>query len=415
MVQYTTTTTQPDAKGIPLSSIIYRLSPDSGQLRVVPLPAYRSRSERYHFLVQRVIIHADLDAFYASVEQLDNPNLRGRPVVVGGPPESRGVVMAASYEARRFGVRSAMPMGRAMRLCREAVRVPPRFSRYSEVSDQVMALFREVTPLVEPLSLDEAFLAASQQADRYGGPESLARYLKAEVKDRTGLTLSAGVAANKLVAKIASDRSKPDGLIVVPPGNEAAFLTPLKTRALWGVGPKAEIALSAAGFHTIGQIAAAEPARLEAALGSRGLWLHSMARGIDDSPVTTDHQRKSVGAENTFPRDLSDGPELRAELQRIAESVARRLEKSGFGARTIVLKLRYANFRTITRQSSRPLPTGEVGEISTAAHALLDSTAKPGDHFRLIGIHATNLVKGEPDQLGLWVEMASEAASETSA
>jgi len=352
--------------------------------------------------VQRVIIHADLDAFYASVEQLDDPDLRGKPVVVGGSPEGRGVVMAASYEARRFGVRSAMPMGRALRLCLDAVRVPPRFDRYSEVSHRVMALFREVTPLVEPLSLDEAFLDASEQADAHGGDESLARYLKIEVKQRTGLTLSVGVAANKLVAKVASDRGKPDGLVVVPPGTEAAFLAPLKTRALWGVGPKAEIALSSAGFQTIGQIATAEPARLETALGSRGLWLHAMARGIDDSPVTTDHERKSVGAENTFPRDLTDGPELRAELDRIAQSVARRLDKSGFRARTIVLKLRYANFRTITRQSSRPLPIDGASDISAAAHALLDAAAKPGDRFRLIGIHATNLLTEEPDQLDLW-------------
>jgi len=364
--------------------------------------------------VQRVIIHADLDAFYASVEQLDDPELRGKPVVVGGSPEGRGVVMAASYEARSFGVRSAMPMGRALRLCRQAVRVPPRFSRYSEVSLQVMALFREVTPIVAPLSLDEAFLDVSEHADAYGGSESLARHLKAEVKQHTGLTLSVGVAANKLVAKVASDIGKPDGLVVVPPGTEAAFLAPLKTRALWGVGPKAEAVLAAAGFHTIGQIAAAEPPQLEAALGSRGLWLHAMARGVDDSPVSTDHERKSVGAENTFPRDLTDGPELRAELDRIAQSVARRLERSGFRARTIVLKLRYANFRTITRQSSRPLPTDDSGEVAATAAALLDSVAGPGDRFRLIGIHATNLVKGEPDQLGLWVP-AAESVREAGA
>jgi len=362
--------------------------------------------------VQRVIIHADLDAFYASVEQLDDPELRGKPVVVGGPPESRGVVMAASYEARRFGVRSAMPMSRALRLCRQAIRVPPRFDRYSEVSHQVMGLFREVTPLVEPLSLDEAFLDATEHAAGYGGPESLARHLKAEVKKRTGLTLSVGVAANKLVAKVASDMGKPDGLVVVPAGTEAAFLAPLRTRVLWGVGPKAEIALSAAGFQTIGQIAAAEPARLEAALGSRGLWLHAVAQGIDDSPVSTHHERKSVGAETPFALDLSDGPDLRAELDRIAGSVARRLDKNGFRARTVVLKLRYANFRTITRQSSRPLPIAGAGEIAAAAHALLDVAAQSSDRFRLIGIHATNLAKDEPDQLGLWMQ-ATESAPES--
>jgi DNA polymerase IV len=368
---------------------------------------------RYDFPVPRTIVHADLDAFYASVEQLDNPELRGRPVVVGGSPEGRGVVMAASYEARRFGVRSAMPMSRALRLCPRAVRCPARFDRYSELSHDVMAIFRDVTPLVAPMSLDEAFLDATEQMDRFEGPEALGRYLKEEVRKRTGLVLSVGIAANKLVAKIASDTSKPDGLLVVPPGAEAAFLGPLKVRALWGVGPKAEAVLHAAGFHTIGQLAAADAAHLEASLGSRGLWLYDSARGLDNSPVTTEHERKSVGAENTFPRDLSDGPDLRAELDRIAASVARRLAKSEFRARTVVLKLRYANFRTITRQSSRPLPIAEESEIAAAANALLDAAAKPGDRFRLIGIHATNLAKDEPDQLGLRLEVTEGNATET--
>jgi DNA polymerase-4 len=361
----------------------------------------------------RTIVHADLDAFYASVEQLENPELRGKPVVVGGSPEGRGVVMAASYEARRFGIRSAMPMSRALRLCPRAVRVPARFDRYSQVSREVMAIFRDVTALVEPMSLDEAFLDTTEQIDGFEGPESLGRHLKEEVRKRTGLVLSVGIAANKLVAKIASDTGKPDGLVVVPPGAEAAFLSPLKVRALWGVGPKAEALLNAAGFHTIGQLAAAQPAHLEASLGSRGVWLYDIARGIDNSPVTTEHERKSVGAENTFPRDLSDGPELRGELDRIAKNVARRLARSEFRARTVVLKLRYASFRTITRQSSRPVPIANEREIAAAAHALLDAVANPGDRFRLIGIHATNLVKGELDQLGLRLEMTTGDVTET--
>jgi len=374
----------------------------------------RHRS-RYDFPVPRTIVHADLDAFYASVEQLDNPELRGKPVVVGGSPEGRGVVMAASYEARRFGVRSAMPMSRALRLCPRVVRLPARFDRYSELSRDVMAIFRDVTPLVAPLSLDEAFLDATEEMDRFDGPESLGRHLKGEVRKRTGLVLSVGIAANKLVAKIASDTGKPDGLVVVPPGTEAAFLAPLKVRALWGVGPKSEAVLHAAGFHTISQLAAAGAAHLETSLGSRGLWLYDMARGLDDSAVHTEHERKSVGAENTFPRDLSDGPDLRAELDRIAASVARRLAKSGFRARTVVLKLRYANFRTITRQSSRPLPIADEPDIAAAAHALLDAAAEPTDRFRLVGIHATNLAKDEPDQLGLRLEMTEGDATETGA
>jgi len=210
----------------------------------------------------RTIIHADLDAFYASVEQLDRPELRGKPVVVGGAPEGRGVVMAASYEARAFGVRSAMPMARALRLCPELVRITPRFERYGEMSRQVMAVFRSVTPLVEPLSLDEAFLDVTEPVAARGGAEALARWLKAEVKDSTGLTLSLGVGTNKAVAKIASDRGKPDGLVIVPPGQEAGSLEPLPVRALWGVGPKTEEALAGAGVRTAGDLARADPARL---------------------------------------------------------------------------------------------------------------------------------------------------------
>ena len=360
--------------------------------------------------MHRTIVHADLDAFYASVEQHDRPDLKGKPVVVGGPPEARGVVMAASYEARRFGIRSATPMSRALRLCPAAVRLSPRFDRYTEVSRQVMSVFREVTPLVEPLSLDEAFMDATAQVGAYGGPEPLGRHLKHQVRAQTGLTLSVGISANKLVAKVASDRQKPDGLVIVAPGNEAAFLSPLSVRALWSVGPKAEAALNAGGFQTIGQLAAAPLERLEALFGSRGPMLHNMASGLDDRPVETEHERKSVGAETTFPRDLTDGQELRAELQRLAESVSRRLAASSAQGRTVVLKLRYANFRTITRQASRPQPVDGAAEIASIAASLLENVATEGDRFRLIGIHCTNLTAGASDQLGLWTdERASEA------
>jgi DNA polymerase-4 len=352
--------------------------------------------------VNRTIVHADLDAFYASVEQLDRPELKGKPVVVGGPPEARGVVMAASYEARRFGIRSATPMSRALRLCPHAVRVPPRFDRYSEVSREVMSIFREVTALVEPMSLDEAFLDATEQVAVYGGPEPLGRHLKRQVKAGVRLTLSVGIAANKLVAKVASDRQKPDGLVIVEPGEEAAFLAPLSVRALWGIGPKTEAVLNAAGFTTVGQLAGEKPERLEEIFGSRGPWFHAMASGFDDSPVVTEHERKSVGAETTFPRDLTDGPELRAELQRLAESVSRRLASSGGQGRTVVLKLRYANFRTITRQASRPKPISDASEIESIAAILLQNVVQEGDRFRLIGIHCSNLASGGGDQLGLW-------------
>ena len=350
----------------------------------------------------RTIIHADLDAFYASVEQLDRPELRGKPVLVGGPPQGRGVVAAASYEARHFGVHSAMPMSRALRLCPQAVRVSPRFDRYAEASRQVMDIYRSVTPLVEPLSLDEAFLDLTDQVARYGGPEALARHLKAEVKRVTGLTVSIGAGSNKSVAKIASDLGKPDGLVVVPAGQEASFLEPLPVRALWGVGPKAEAGLVAAGIQALGQLAGADPLELDRLLGSRWPLLQRMAQGVDERPLETEHERKSVGAETTFPRDLPDGPELRAQLARIAAEVARRLVEDGLKARTVSIKLRYADFRTITRQTSRAEATDDLATIQSTAEALLAKTARPEDRFRLAGIHCSGLVGGDQEQLGLW-------------
>ncbi len=350
----------------------------------------------------RTILHADLDAFYASVEQLDRPELKGKPVVVGGPAEARGVVAAASYEARRFGVRSAMPMSRALRLCPQAMRLSPRFERYGEVSRQVMAIFRSITPLVEPLSMDEAFLDVTAQVNAYRGPHDLAQYLKSEVKKSTSLTASVGVGTNKTVAKIASDMDKPDGLVVVAPGQEAAFLAPLPVRALWGVGPKTESALNAAGFRTVSDIARAAVARLEPLLGSRALMLQEMALGIDERPVEIEQERKSVGAETTFALDLPNGPELRAELERIGQQVATRLAAGAVKARTVVLKLRYANFHTITRQASRGEATADAAEIIASAGVLLDAAGAEGDIFRLVGIHCMNLVDEGGDQLGLW-------------
>jgi DNA polymerase-4 len=358
----------------------------------------------YHVCVMRWILHADLDAFYASVEVLDNPELAGKPVVVGGPPEARAVVTTASYEARVFGVRSAMPMSRALRLCPQAIRVSPRFDRYGDVSREVMAVFRALTPLVEPLSLDEAFLDVSERVSRYQGVEAIARRLKADVKARTKLTVSIGAGTNKTVAKIASDMQKPDGMVVVPPGGEASFLAPLPVRALPGVGPRAEEALKAAGVLTIGQLAEAPPGQMESLFGSRGSWLAEVARGIDERPIEMDHERKSVGAETTFPRDLADGPELRDDLRRVALDAARRLASSGMRARTVMLKLRYRNFHTITRQQSAPEPTDDAEEIVARAGALLDAVVREEDKFRLIGVSCANLVEPEKAQMGLWEE-----------
>jgi DNA polymerase-4 len=342
-----------------------------------------------------------MDAFYASVEQLDNPALRGRPVVVGGSAEGRGVVAAASYEARGFGVRSAMPMSRALRLCPDAVRVSPRFHRYGEVSGRVMAIFRALTPLVEPLSLDEAFLDVSGWVRDGADPARIARELKDEVKAQIGLTLSVGAGSNKSIAKIASDLEKPDGLVVVPPGSEAAFLAPMPVRALWGVGPKTEAMLTRAGIRTIGDLARRTPADARRLLGSGGDFLHGMANGVDDRNVVIEHERKSVGAERTFASDLPDGVELRAALTEIAGEVARRLDSSGVKAHTIALKLRYANFHTITRQASLKAATDDASAITTTATRLLNAAVAPGDEFRLLGIQCSRLTEAGA-QAALW-------------
>jgi DNA polymerase-4 len=341
----------------------------------------------------RTILHADLDAFYASVEQLDNPELRGKPVVVGGSPEGRGVVAAASYEARAFGVHSAMPMSRAVRLCPDAVRVSPRFDRYGQMSKIVMGLFRAMTPLIEPLSLDEAFLDVSAIADDDASAERAAVKIKRQVKAATGLTLSVGGGASKSIAKIASDMRKPDGLLIVARGTEAEFLAPLPIRLLFGVGPKTEEALVRAGVRTIGDLASRSAADAQRILGSRGEFMLDLARGIDDRGIETDYERKSVGAETTFARDLSDGPELRDALHRIAEEVGERLSHGGSAARTVAIKLRYANFRTISRQSSQKVPVSSPAVIEAVASLLFDAVAREGDKFRLLGIQCSNLVE----------------------
>lgn len=352
--------------------------------------------------MKRTIIHADLDAFYASVEQLDRPELRGKPVVVGGSAEGRGVVAAASYEARKFGVRSAMPMARALRLCPDAVRVSPRFGRYAEKSREVMAIFRALTPLVEPLSLDEAFLDLSGWVTDGATAEHIARELKREVREKTGLTLSIGAGSNKSVAKIASNLEKPDGLVIVPEGTEAAFLAPMPIRVLWGVGPKTEQLLVRAGVQTVGDLAKRGEADAERLLGSHGLYLRELALGIDDRPIETERERKSVGAETTFAEDLADGPELRRELRRIAREVGERLHRAGGRGRTISLKLRYSYFKTITRQASVKSPTEDADEIAATVERLLDAVVEEGDRFRLIGVQVSRLVDEHGVQGMLW-------------
>jgi DNA polymerase-4 len=339
---------------------------------------------------QRYILHADLDAFYASVEQRDNPALRGRPVVVGGLPESRGVVAAASYEARKFGARSAMPMRTALQLSPRIVRVAPRFDRYREVSGQIMAIFHDLTPLVEPLSLDEAYLDVSDalSAERR---EEAARALKTRVRQETGLAVTIGGGPSKTVAKIASQVAKPDGLLLVPPGGERGFLAPLDVGLLWGVGPVTLEALKKHGLSTIGALAAADEALLQTALGRRGLELKERAVGVDDNPVRTHRDVKQVSAETTMARDVGDRAELHRLLEAQVADVVQHLRASRLVCRTVKLKLRLADFTTFSRQETLDAATDDDTVILRAARVLLDREVQPGRLFRLIGAGVSNL------------------------
>jgi DNA polymerase IV len=342
-------------------------------------------------MAPRTILHGDLDAFYASVEQLDDPSLRGRPVIVGGRPGDRGVVSAASYEARAFGVFSAMPLRTAARRCPEGVFVPGRPDRYRELSDQVMSIFADYTPLVEPISLDEAFLDVTASTIAFGDGETIGRTIKQRVLDEVGLVLSVGVATNKLCAKVASDLRKPDALVVVPPGQEAAFLAPLPIRRLWGVGPRAQAALADYGVVTIGQLAAAAPGTLQRRFGRFGDDLSARARGIDRGRVVVSHTAKSIGHEHTFDTDSADVGRLEATLLDLAESVGSRLRRHDLAAGSVQLKLRYEGFETLTRQAPLPRQSREARLLYDVTLALLRRTLVAGRGVRLIGLTAINL------------------------
>ncbi len=333
----------------------------------------------------RRILHVDMDAFYASVEQRDDPALRGRPVAVGGSPESRGVVAAASYEARAFGVRSALPMSRAVRLCPELVIVRPDFEKYGAVSRQVFSIFREVTPLVEPLSLDEAYLDVTENS--WGEPlaVNVARRIKTRIRDETRLTASAGVAPNKFLAKIASGWKKPDGLTVISPDRIERFLAELPVDALWGVGPVTARKLRGVGIERLVDVRTADQELLRGIVGSWAEGLRELAFGRDDRPVEPDHERKSIGCEQTFPQDLRDLEEIRRELDVLARDTAETLARKRLLARTVVLKLRYSNFETITRSETREPATCSADEIAARALALLERTEAGRRAVRLLG------------------------------
>jgi DNA polymerase IV len=320
---------------------------------------------------------------------LADPRLAGKPVLVGGTGP-RGVVAAASYEARRFGVHSAMPMVRARRLCPQAVVLPPRFEAYSEASTRVHEIFREFTPLIEPIALDEAFLDVSGSARLFGTGAEIGSAIRARIRAVTGLVASVGVATTKLVAKLASEEAKPDGLLVVEPGTELSFLHPLPVQRLWGVGPATLKRLERFGTQTVGDLAALPEATLVDALGrAAGHHLHELALGRDERPVEPDRETKSIGQEETFPRDVHDPEALRREARRLAERVGSRLRSKGLAGRTVTLKLRYPDFRTITRSVTLGEPVDASAEIARLALALLESVA-PGA-VRLLGVSVRNL------------------------
>jgi DNA polymerase-4 len=352
-------------------------------------------------LVRR-ILHVDMDAFYASVEQRDDPTLRGKPVAVGG--ERRGVICAASYEARAFGVRSAMPTARARRLCRELIVVHPNFEKYHQVSQQVFAIFAEATPLVEGLSLDEAFLDVTE--NRWGLPlgRAVAQRIKERIRADTGLTASAGVAPNKFLAKIASGWKKPDGLTVIAPERVERFLRDLPVGALWGVGPVTEKKLRAIGVAKVVDLRSVERRALRGAVGSFGDFLVDLAHGVDERPVVPHRERRSVGSESTFPEDLVDPERIRGEVDALAREVARWLAEHERGARTVTLKVRYSNstregkfFETITRSDTRDPPERSADAVAARAVALLARTEAGSRPIRLLGVSLHDLEAGDED------------------
>ena len=364
----------------------------------------------------RRIIHVDMDAFYASVEQRDRPELRGKPVAVGGRPEGRGVVAAASYEARTFGVRSALSMARALSLCPDLVVVPPDFRKYRAISQQVFDLFRAVTPAVEPLSLDEAYLDVTENA--WGEPLAtpVARRLKAQIRERTGLTASAGVAPNKFLAKVASGWRKPDGLTVVPHQRVEAFLQQLPVNAAWGVGPVTERKLRAAGIERLVDLRAADDDTLRGLVGRQADGLRRLALGIDDRPVVADRERKSRSSEHTYARDLSDIATIRTEIDRLAAETAAWLERAGVCARTVTIKVRYHDFTTITRSDTARLATLHAGDITRRARTLLDRTDAGRRPVRLLGVGVHGLAPARSDAATthwprLWDPAPAEAAA----
>ncbi|MFB8190474.1 DNA polymerase IV [Microbacterium sp. NPDC055988] len=347
------------------------------------------------------ILHVDMDAFYAAVEVLDDPGLRGLPLIIGAP-DGRSVVSSASYEARRYGVRAAMPVSQALRLCPSARIVPPHFHRYQEVSRQVMAIFESFTPLVEPLSVDEAFLDVQGVRRLWGSPARIAELIRARVLDEVGITCSVGVAATKHVAKMASTISKPDGMLVVAAHDTLDFLAPRPVRAMWGVGPKAAEALEARGIRTVQDVRDAPPEMVERAVGpALSARLAQLAMGQDARAVDTERVEKSIGHEETFETDILDRAFLRAELLRLADRVAARLRRAQWETSTVAIKIRFDDFRTLSRSQTLSEPTAVGQRIGEAAQTLFEQIDRR-DPVRLVGVRAENLRPAGGGGLGLW-------------
>lgn len=348
----------------------------------------------------RKIIHVDMDAFYASVEQRDDPALRGCPVAVGSAA-ARGVVAAASYEARAFGVRSAMPSVTALRRCPDLVFVAPRFEVYRAVSGQIRAIFADYTDLIEPLSLDEAYLDVTVDRHGLGSARAIAEAIRSRIRSETGLTASAGVSYNKFIAKLASDQNKPDGLCVIPPRAGPDFVAGLPVKRFHGVGPVTARRMEALGIRTGADLRAQPLAFLQAHFRAQAEYLHGAARGEDCRPVRPDRPLKSVGAERTFERDLSDPDALHAALLRVADAAWTRIERQGARGRTVTLKLRHADFRTITRARSLPEPVGTREQFEAVGRSLLQGLLPVPDGARLLGLTLSAIVADEVEQPAL--------------
>lgn len=355
----------------------------------------------------RTIVHVDMDAFFASVEILDHPHLRGKPVVVGAAPQKgRGVVSAASYEARKFGVRAAQPVSTAYQFCPQAVFMPPRFARYREVSDAVMAILSEFSDRLVRLSIDEAVLDCSESGKKFGTWRKLGSAIKAAIRSKLELSCTIGMASGKTIAKMASETGKPDGLILVPPGKEAEFLSALPVEAIPGVGPRAKEALHRMGLRQIADLRSASPFTLIAALGRWAARLHDLANGIDTEPIDTSHERKSFGEERTYDTDLALRDDVHSALSALAEDLALRLESGGVSGRTITLKIRFADFLTITRSQTIPVPTRSVELLlATAWRLFCDNVSEERlqtEKIRLLGIQLSKLYTASPGEQ-LWL------------